>query len=221
MRKILKQILLVLLIVFALTAIWIAVDVNRGYKIDIRKFDADETARLDTAMWRSYYSRERLKLFGELGDLLESQFHFPFWRRQVVAFYAAKAAFVFKDGKSREDYEKALPELRKFYGQIHDVSTSDFDVEQAARLELEWWIVHRQRKDHAPGDLSRALANGAAVIYGVEPDDLKDYGDARSDAMEIRDDKAEAGGVTEEDWRRIDYLLHRSWASLHEVVNKK
>jgi hypothetical protein len=207
-------------IVFILAG-WIAVDLNRAVRTDIRQFDANEVARLDTAMWRSYYSRERLKLFGQAGELLDSQFHFPFWRRQLVAFYAAKAAFVFKDGKSREDYEKALPDIRKFYEQIHDVSTTDFDVERAAKLELEWWIVHRQREQHPPGDLARALADGAGAIYGVKADDLWEYADARAEAMEIRDNKAEAGGVTEEDWRKIDDLLHRSWASLHTVVNNK
>src|SRR6266550_631972 len=119
MRKILFKILLGLLVIVAVLSVWIAIDLNRGSKVDIRAFDADEVARLDTAMWRSYYSRKRLKLFGQLGELLESQFHFPFWRRQLVAFYAAKAAFVFKDGKIREDYEKALPNLEKFYAQIH------------------------------------------------------------------------------------------------------
>lgn len=216
-----RKILLVIAVLLVVLATWTGVDLNYDYKTDIRKFDADEIARLDTAMWRSYYSRERLRLFRELAETLETQFHFPFWRRQLVAFYAAKAAFVFKDGKTREDYEKALPDLRKFYTHIHDVSTTDFDIEQAAKLELEWWIVHRQRKDHAPGDLSRSLADGAAVIYGVKTDDLKEYGDARADAMEIRDNKAEAGGVTEEDWQKIDGLLHRSWRSLHDVVNKK
>ena len=221
MRKIILRSLICLVIGAVILAGWIAVDLNHSYKTDIREFNDDEIARLDTAMWRSYYSRERLRLFRELGETLESQFHFPFWRRQLVAFYAARAAFVFKDGKTREDYEKALPDLRKFYTHIHDVSTSDFDIEQAAQLELEWWIVHRQRKDHAPGDLSRALADGAAAIYNVKADDLKEYGDARADAMEIRDNKAEAGSVTEEDWNRIDALLHRSWRSLRDVVNNK
>lgn len=216
-----RKTLLVIFVVFVAISAWIAIDLNWNYKVDIRKFDADEIARLDTAMWRSYYSRERLKLFRELGKVLESQFHFPLWRRQLVAFYAARAAFVFKDGKAREDYEKALPDLRKFYAHIHDVSTTDFDIEHAAKLELEWWIVHRQRKEYAPGDLSRALADGAAVVYGVKADDLKEYGDLRANAMEIRDNKAEAGGVTEDDWQRIDGMLHRSWRSLHDVVNRK
>jgi hypothetical protein len=29
-------------------------------------FDPDEVARLETAMWRSYYDRRRLPLFGQL-----------------------------------------------------------------------------------------------------------------------------------------------------------
>jgi hypothetical protein len=42
----------------------------------------------------------------------------------------------------------------------------------------------------------------------------------RAEAMEIRDTKAEQGGVTEEDWERIDELLHQSWRSLHAAVNR-
>jgi len=214
-----KKAILIALVLVAALATWVAADLYRPCKVNIRAFDADEVARLDTAMWRSYYGRKRLKLFKELGDVLDSQFHFPFWRRQLVAFYAAKAAFVFKDGKTREDYERALPDLERFYSEIRDVSSTDFDADQAARLELEWWIVHRQRDHHATGDLSRALADAAAIVYGVPADKLTEYGDLRAAAMEIRDNKSSRGGVTEEDWQNIDSLLHRSWASLHAAVN--
>lgn len=37
--------------------------------------------------------------------------------------------------------------------------------------------------------------------------------------MEIRDAKAEQGGVREEDWRRSDELLHQSWRSFWQAVN--
>jgi hypothetical protein len=50
-------------------------------------------------------------------------------------------------------------------------------------------------------------------------DKLAEHARLRAEAMEIRDTKAEQGGVTEEDWRRIDELLHQSWRSLHAAVN--
>lgn len=221
MKKILKRIFFGLLITGVLLTGWIAFDIYTPHKVEIRDFDANEIARLDTAMWRSYYSRERLQMYSELTELLETQYKFRFWRRQIVAYYAAHAAFVFKDGKSRADYEKALPDLEKFYGEIRDVSTTDFDVKRAAKLELEWWIVHRDRKQYKEGDLARALAETAAEIYKLPTENFMEHGRLRAEAMEIRDTKAEAGGVTEEDWQKIDELLHKSWRSLHTAVNQK
>lgn len=221
MRRLLLRILAVIVTGAVLISIWAAVDLYIPHKVDICDFDPDEAARLDTAMWRSYYSRQRLKLYFELTELLEKQYKLNFWRRQAMAFRAAKAAFVFKDGESRADYEKALPDLEKFYAAIRDISTTDFDADQAAKLELEWWIVHRQRKSYPPGSLSKALAETAAAVYDLPPERFTKHADLRAEAMEIRDTKAEQGGVAEEDWARIDDLLHRSWRSLHHAVNQK
>ena len=221
MKKILFRIFIALLIAAVLLAGWIAFDVYTPHKVDIRDFDADEVARLDTAMWRSYYSRQRVRMFSELTEVLEKQYKLRFWRRQLMAFRAAKSAFVFKDGKSRADYEKALPDLEKFYGEIRDISTTDFDVNRAAKLELEWWIVHRERAKYQEGDLANALAEAASALYNVPKENFLEYGRFRAEAMKIRDNKAESGGVSEEDWQKIDDLLHQSWRSLHNAVNAK
>ena len=220
MKKFLFRTFLGLLIIGILLGTWIAVDLYTPHKIDIRDFDADEIARLDTAMWRSYYDKERLKMFSELTELLQKQYKLNFWRRQLIAFYAAKAAFVFKDGKSRADYEKALPDLEKFYASIRDISTTDFDAQKAAKLELEWWIIHRERQKYQEGDLARALAETAAEIYKMPVENFMEHGLLRAEAMNIRDNQAEAGGVSEEDWQKIDELLHQSWRSLHTAVNQ-
>jgi hypothetical protein len=208
------------LLIVALLA-WVAYDLYTPRRTSLRDFDADEVARLDTAMWRSYYSRERLRLFGQLAELLRTQYRLPFWRSNAVAYRAAHAAFVFKDGHGRADYERALPDLRSFYQSIRQVADTDFDTERAARLELEWWLVHRERGAHPPGDLPRALADLAAELYRVPAERLSEHARLRAEAMEIRDTKADEGGVTEEDWRRIDELLHQSWRSLHTVVNSE
>jgi hypothetical protein len=221
MKRLLKKTALAVLVLVILLAGWVVYDLYRPVNVDIRSFDADEVARLDTAMWRSYYSRRRLQLFREATELLEKQYHLPFWRRQLVAYYAAKSAFVFKDGKSRADYERALPDIEKFYAEIARISTTRFDVGRAAKLELEWWIVHRERAHHAPGDLARALAEAAAAVYNVPAERLDEYGELRARAMEIRDGEAASDGVDDADWQKIDDLLHASWRSLHAAVNDR
>ena len=215
-----KRVLIVIAIVLAVLAGWVAYDLYGPRTAHLREFDPDEVARLETAMWRSYYEKQRLRLFRQLSELLRTQYNMPLVRSNQVAYYAADAAFVFKKGKQRADYEKALPELVKFYESVRKMSDIPFDVDRVARLELEWWIIHRQRAIHAPGDLDRALAELQAEIYHVPVERLMEHGRLRAEAMTIRDTKAEAGGVTEADWARIDELLHQSYRSLYAAVKQ-
>lgn len=212
-----KNILLILSFLFIG---WITIDLLIPVKTNIRQFDPSTIARMDTDMWRSYYDRKAWKLFFQLSSLMRQQFRAPFWRSQVIAFRAAKAAFVFKKGKERSDYEKALPDLQKYYTAIHRMSTTDFDAKEAARLELEWWIVHRQRAQHEGGELEKALAASAAVMYQINSEQLKDYAKFRADAMDIRDAEQEKDGVSEQEWNEIADLLQNCWKSLHDAVNK-
>lgn len=184
----------------------------------MREFDPDEVARLETAMWRSYYEKQHLKLFNQLSELLRRQYHMPLIRSNEVAYHAANAAFIFKGGSTRADYEKALPDLKQFYGEIRKNSDIPFDADRVAQLELEWWIIHRQRWQHKPGDLDRALAELQSGIYRVPVEKLMEHGRLRAEAMTIRDTKAEQGGVTEADWVRIGELLRQSWRSLAQAV---
>jgi hypothetical protein len=211
--------LLIVLALVLLSLAWAAIDIYGPRQTDVRRFDPAEVARLDTEMWRSYYARERFLLFRQLAELLRTQYRLPFLRSNLVAYKAAKAAFVFKEGKSRSDYEKALPYLLSFYAEIRKVSNIEFNVERAARLELEWWIIHRERAKYQPSDLERALAEAAAEIYQVPVETLSEHAYLRAEAMRIRDTKAEQGGVTEEDWKQIGELLRASWLSLSRVVN--
>ena len=185
----------------------------------MRNFDPNEVARLDTAMWRSYYSRQEVKLYNQMTELLRTQYNLPFIRSNAVAYQAARAAFVFKYGNNREEYERALPYLISFYKSVHKVSDINFDVERAAKLELEWWIIHRERDIHPRADLERALAELASELYQLPAGRFAEYARLRAEAMSIRDTKADHGGVTEGDWTKIDQLLHQSWRSLFDAVN--
>jgi hypothetical protein len=200
----------------ALIGVLTLYDWIRPSRGDLRDFDPAYVARLETSMWRAYYDRQRLRLYTDLCELLRRQYHMSLTRSYVTAFYAARAAFVFKDGKSRADYERALPGLRRYYAEIRAASATPFDVERVARLELEWWISHRNRSAQLQSDLGQLQS----AIYSLPPERFQAHAQARAEAMYLRDDRAAAGSVSDQEWEQIDRLLLRSWTSLHTAVNR-
>jgi len=207
-----------LVVAVAALVLWVVMDVADSSQHDLRDFDGHDVGRLETAMWRSYYEHHPVRLFVELTQLLRGQFHLPFWRSCVGAYHAARAAVVFQKGHSHADYERAMPDLERYYALIRRASTTDFDVRRVSRLELDWWIIHRERSRRRPEELYGALAELQSAIYQVPAEKFAEHARTRGDAMLIRDRQAESGGVSEEDWRRIGALLDESWVSLRGVV---
>lgn len=199
--------------------IWLFVDVFVPRKHSLREFDPAEVARLETAMWRSYYDRNPVLLFWQLAGGLRQQFRAPFWRSFGLAFQATRAAFVFKQGQSRTDYQRALPILTSYYQSIQELSAEPFDIRRMATLELEWWIVHRQRDRYSYSELAHALAQTSAVLYSRSAPEFIAYAQLRADAMRLCD---EAGrhptGATEADWQQIERGLNQAWGTLHKLV---
>jgi hypothetical protein len=198
---------------------WAVAELVRPRRVDIRSFEPDEVARLETAMWRSYYDRRRLPLFGQLVALLRGQFQLQPLRAVTLAGLAARAAAVFQVGAGHHDYRRALPYLERYYRAIRAVSDVPFDPQRAAGLELEWWIVHREGELHPPGDLEHALAGLAAELYQVPAERLWTHASRRAEAMTIRDHASRrAVGVLEDDWARIEAVLWVAWKALADEV---
>jgi hypothetical protein len=198
---------------------WITIDLFYPFKRDISKIDAEETARLEAGMWRSYYEKKKVKLFFQAGKLMREEFHFPLCRSYRVAYYAAKAAFVFKDGHNRDEYEKALPYLKKYYHLINNISERTFNVDSAAMTELEWWIIRRERDKYPPAEWEKWLASGSSVVYHIPADSFKEYAKLRVQAMLLRDEKGDA--ITEEDWKKINDILLQAWESFANALQQK
>ena len=169
-------------------------------------------------MWRSYYGHQPARLYEQLVALLRRQYHLPFWRACLGAYHAARAAVVFQRGHNRAEYEKALPDLMEYYAGIRRSSDAAFSVETAARLELDWWIVHRERAHHSAGDLAQSLAALQAAIYRRPGSLFREHAQARAKAMLLRDAAAEEGGVSEQQWNQIASLLDDSWVALETAL---
>src|SRR5262245_7912638 len=80
-------------------SVWASLDLRGRHTRSIRDFNPNEVTRLDTAMWRSCYAKQRLLLFFELTELPRKEYHLGWLHSRWVAAQAAKGAFVFKEDR--------------------------------------------------------------------------------------------------------------------------
>ncbi len=108
----------IILSLLTLLGIWIATDLWIPRHHDLRQFNPAAIGVLETKMWRSYYEKKPLLLFWQSARLFRQQLKAPFWRSFNIAYHAAKAAFIFKNGTKRANYNRALPNLQAFYWEV-------------------------------------------------------------------------------------------------------
>jgi hypothetical protein len=183
---------------------------------DLRAFDPAGTARLETAMWRDYYDKRYAALFYHLYASTRTQFGFSPSGSLHIALSAAEAAKAFQPTHSRQEANAALPGLVAYYRDFAAAAPVAFDVEEAARLELDWWQARREAV--RPQDYGLTIARVAALTYGKSVDDagIRQFGITRAEAMAFRDAKAEA--ITEADWTAIEIQLTGAYRSLKASV---
>ncbi len=117
-------------------------------KADLRGFDADAVARLETAMWRDYYNHDHQALAAKLYTLNRDLYHFSPADSVRLAYSAGKAAQLFQPTASRAEAQVALPLLMSYFTLMQQSSDEAFDPENAAR-------GNRQERDCTAGTASR------------------------------------------------------------------
>jgi hypothetical protein len=198
------------------------IDLYGPWSSDFRKFDPSAIARLETDMWRAYYDKRPVRLFLLLAETLREHSGMPLLQSNVNAYRAARAAIVFKEGKSRSDYNRALPYLEQYYRALYSIGHFDRSPARMAELELEWWIVHREREIYGKAALIESLATSAAEFYGIPPDGLEEYATQRAEAMLLRDERVKSPEkVRESDWQEIEKKLNAAYSSLAAAVREK
>jgi hypothetical protein len=182
---------------------------------DLRRFEPADIARLETAMWRDYYDKRYVALFGHLYELSRTQFGFSPLDSFRIAL-SAQAAKAFQPTRSRAAANAALPPLVTYYRLLASATPGGFDVEEAARLELDWWQARREAV--GPEQYGVTVAHVAAITYGKPADDpsLLISGIGRAEAMAYRDARGQA--MTDPDWSVIECRLRRAYRSLKVAV---
>lgn len=206
-------------LVLVSSLIYAGLDLFWPLQRELNRFDPVEVGTLETRMWQSYYGHDHVALFVQLAEMLRDQYHLPMLRSFLGAYYATTAAFLFKGEDTRSGYERALPWLLRYFMLLRRSGNIAFDVPQAARLELEWWIVHRAHRNHTEMELAHACGAAAAALYAVPPQKTLEHGLLRAQAMLLRDEREDAGTLDAATWASIESLLHQSYQSLYRAVS--
>jgi len=202
---------ILLMAVFAmLFSAWYVLLHDRGLN---RKIDAERLAAAETRMWQAYYGQlPQVSLGRELLALLREQFGLSYRSAYKVARELASATLKFRE--TRDDYEAAvLPDLVKAYTTLRDATDGDWNPEDVARAELEWWVARRTPGLRSPEQVGASIAKEYALFYGRSNPDIDQAGLLRAQAAALRD---QSGPNT--DWSRIQEMLTESYGALARGV---
>ncbi len=185
----------------------------------LKDFDPNEVAHLDLEMWKAYYSHRFVRLFFLLVRLLRKQFGLGLFTAIRAASFAAAAATDFRRNKGKEDKQRVYEKVLRFTQIVSANAPEEFNAEQAATTEVEWWFVDRYPENFLEGERERGLARAMSAIYGVNPEALADYAKYRAQAMVLQDEAEETG--KEADWERMGILLRDSYRALFTALHEE
>jgi hypothetical protein len=186
-----------------------------------RAFNPVDLARLESAAWIGYYRREWVRVLAASVGLVRCGFGLP-WPKTLWGAWLVLRANQLWAPYPDNDPEGARRLMRQFY-ELAGARDDGFDATTAARLEVEWWRVHRALQHEDGGDaaeLGEAVAALYAYTYATPIDGVRESGELRAEAMRICDRWVANGCDLDDplvsDMRRS---LLRSYRSLKNAVS--
>ena len=181
-------------------------------------FDPETVGRLEQRAWAAYYYKQWPQLF----DLMLRMIRSTFGLSLPEAVYAASINTQAQVTWARQGAQDGLAEaqMRQFYAYVREPVGGHYDAAKAAKLEVNWWAVHRNRDQYPDRSaLAQALADTYAEVYQMPAETLLPAGEARAAAMDlsdrwIREGKDPNSPLLDE----IATLLVQSYRALSEAV---
>jgi hypothetical protein len=160
---------------------------GRGLLKPLRPLDPQRVAQLECALWVAYYRREWIRFLRAAVLVIRHVFGLSWLSTVRASWFLLRATQLWAPGgfaapaRSRGNIGQSPPPLsrrpdndpaaarramERFYRLLKHHSGEPFDPAEAARLEVEWWHLHRMHQySNADGD-ERALVDALAALYG-------------------------------------------------------
>jgi hypothetical protein len=146
-------------------------------------------AGLECDAWVAYYQRRWLKFLAAAAGMVRAGFGMSWPRTVLAAWYVLRANQLWAPAPVN-DPERARRCMQRFYALVEATYGEPRDPAESARLEVEWWRVHRSGQPAAPAardELVDALARLYAFVFGVAESDVRPAAVNRCRAMEVSD----------------------------------
>jgi hypothetical protein len=190
----------------------------------MRTFDPRRVGALEAAAWVAYYRREWLHFLRAAVALTRHTFGLP-WPATLRGAWLVLRANQLWAPFPDNDPAGARRRMRRFYELVARQHSEPFDAPEAARLEVEWWRVHRDGQHNESDGDDRALVDALAAlyahVYGVPLPDVRPAAEQRALAMRHSDRWVAEGCRTDSALIQAERMaLVRSYAALLAAVHR-
>lgn len=193
---------------------------------EMLSINPDEMAKAEINSWRAYYGKDKIELIKSISKMISLQYQIDDpqkWSTIFLRFGLAIYRFSnLKFDTTQEGYEQAvLPDLIRAYKELKATVNANWDPEEVAKYDLEWWIQRRQHDKNDPETVGETMAKLYQQIYG--PKDNHHFSRAgflRASAARYRDlCKMRWKIVSEQDWKVMQNILIESYQELVMGIN--
>jgi hypothetical protein len=140
----------------------------------IRNFNPRKVAHYEKENYVAYYQKDWMKLFRVSVAMVKEAFALS-WLQAVYGAYLVARAEVAAAPFPDNDIPTAEMYMRHFYDFIKKVHGENFDTALAAKLDVNWWVVHRRLFGNPENqELVDAVACLYEEVYGAESGKFKE-----------------------------------------------
>ena len=136
-----------------------------------RAFDPRLVGTLECAVWVAYYRREWPRFMRGALSLTRHTFGLPWPTAVCGAWFVLRANQLWAPFPDN-DPDGARRAMERFYALVKRRHGERFDAAEAARLEVEWWRVHREHQHidetataNSPTDQARSHTRTSAPSW--------------------------------------------------------
>ena len=186
-----------------------------------RSFDPARVADLEFRAWVGYYRRDWAGVLGASVGLVRAGFGMSWPHTLQGAWLVLRANQLWAPADNDPDGARRC--MERFYGLVRSAYGMPEDIAQAARLEVEWWRVHRERQHgtDSADTLVDAVTRLYAFLYQAPASAVRPAAAHRAHAMDLSDQWVGEGRRPDSPLLAEEHAaLVRSYAALLAAVHR-